>query len=349
MPRYRRRVVEGSVQHLISRFVNREFLLDTPEAREEYLERAARAFARTDWVALGYALMSSHVHWVARAGTASSDALLRGLHCGFSGWLNRTTGRLGPVFADRHRNVECASDTALALLAYVHNNPVRARIVSDPAQSSWTSHRAYVGVDAAPPWLDVELGLKLCGLELSKAGRAAFQAFVLERRDDSRQRQFSAQHLARTRAGQRRLVSLPVELSSPKIVRVGSALEQRIDFIIPKSSPPRVLSQSTAFEVLELVALAAGVSTAELCRRTRARRVSNARRMALLVWSFVLSRPTIDMAQALGLAATTASYHVCRSSELERERAVQLARLLDVQLQTRSAATKTIGEPESVP
>jgi hypothetical protein len=152
MPRYLRRVNEGTVQHLISRFVNHEFLFELPHARDEYLARAAHAFARTDWIPLGYALMSSHVHWLARAGSCSSDRLMRSLHAGFAGWLNRSTGRLGPVFADRHRNVECRGRTALAMLAYIHNNPVRAGVVSTARASKWTSHRAYIGIETPPSW-----------------------------------------------------------------------------------------------------------------------------------------------------------------------------------------------------
>jgi putative transposase len=130
------------VQHVISRFVNREFRFDPYGARDEYLCRAARVLGRSDWRALGFALMSSHVHWVMRAGAHSSAAAVKPMHAGFAAWLNTVEGRSGPVFADRHRSLTFEGETAAALIAYVHNNPVRAGLASDPADCSWTSHRA---------------------------------------------------------------------------------------------------------------------------------------------------------------------------------------------------------------
>ena len=68
MPRYARHVAPHTVQHVIARFLNREFLLDVEGARDEYLRRVAAAITRTDWRPIGFALMSSHVHWVFEAG-----------------------------------------------------------------------------------------------------------------------------------------------------------------------------------------------------------------------------------------------------------------------------------------
>ncbi len=47
------------------------------------------------------------------------------------------------------------------LIAYIHRNPVRAGLVTAPADTDWTSHRAYLGLAYKPSWLDVNLGLQL--------------------------------------------------------------------------------------------------------------------------------------------------------------------------------------------
>jgi REP element-mobilizing transposase RayT len=67
MPRYRRRIAPGSVQHLVSRFVNHEFRFDSRGARENYITRVGQLVSRVDWRPLAFALMSSHVHWAMRA------------------------------------------------------------------------------------------------------------------------------------------------------------------------------------------------------------------------------------------------------------------------------------------
>src|SRR5262245_109176 len=115
MPRYRREIAAGSVQHIISRFVDREFRFDARLARESYLQRASRVLQRTDWRAFAFALMSSHVHWAMRAGTQASAAFIKPLHAGFAHWINRNERRLGPVFADRHRSLTFEGETAALL------------------------------------------------------------------------------------------------------------------------------------------------------------------------------------------------------------------------------------------
>lgn len=88
MPRYARQSAVGSVQHIISRFTNREYMLDTAGARAEYLRRTATTAARTDWHPRAFALMSSHVHWALEAGEQPSASFVKPLNRGFAGWLN---------------------------------------------------------------------------------------------------------------------------------------------------------------------------------------------------------------------------------------------------------------------
>jgi len=42
------------------------------------------------------------------------------------------------------------------LLAYLHLNPVRARLVMNIDHSRWTSHGAYCGLDMVPDWLSMD-------------------------------------------------------------------------------------------------------------------------------------------------------------------------------------------------
>jgi hypothetical protein len=324
MPRYRRQIENGSIQHLISRFVNRQFLFDEPGARAEYLTRVARVLQRADWVPLAYALMSSHVHWVVRAGRLPSSAFVKPLHVGFARWLNRSSGRLGPVFADRHRSVTCIGDTAAATVAYVHNNPVRAGVVSDARDSSWTSHRCYVGLESAPPWLDVAQGLRLCGYPCNSRGRQRFGAFVHARVAQARSVALSAGDLERRRKRARVDAGIPVELGTPAVSLVGVSARLNARIIVPESCPARLIWRGDPREVIEVVACVTGIRSERLRSRARTHAVTGARRLALLVWG-QLARPTVEMARALGASASAASGLLGRASQEEHVRAARLA------------------------
>ncbi len=129
-----------------------------------------------------YALMSSHVHLVMEGGERPLGAFLHRLNTSYALWFNRATGNYGPVFAERPFSQPATdAETLGRFVAYVHNNPVRAGVVSSPEASTWTSHRAFVAEASGPRFLDVEWTLAALGFSASSAGRAAFHRYVCAR------------------------------------------------------------------------------------------------------------------------------------------------------------------------
>jgi len=326
MPRYRRQIAPGSVQHVISRFVNREFRFDREGARGEYLRRAGLVLGRTDWRALAFALMSSHVHWAMRAGAQPSATVIKPLHVGFATWLNAAERSLGPVFADRHRSLTFEGETAAALITYVHNNPVRARVVSDPADSSWTSHRAYLGIEPAPPWLDVELGLHLCGFSATRSGRLAFHDMVIARMGEPRRRILSAEDMPAQRSLARHDACGPIEIATPTVTQEHGALQLEVPIVRPQDCTVHPRWNGEPERVLQAVALHSAVAVAEMKSRSRVREVASARRLALLAWTRELQRPAIDMARLLGISSSSAAELITTASPAARHTAAELAK-----------------------
>jgi hypothetical protein len=98
------------------------------------------------------------------AGEEPMAEWMRVAHGPFGEWVNARNDRIGNVFVRGPKQFAVSKPFVAKLLAYIHNNPVRARVVARAAESTWTSHAAYVGLAAAPPWLDVEAGLARSGL-----------------------------------------------------------------------------------------------------------------------------------------------------------------------------------------
>jgi hypothetical protein len=154
----------GVLYHCITRFVDREWFFDEAEERERYLFLLGRALERTDWRCLAYALMSNHIHLAVIAGRLPMASWTKPTHSPFANWMNKRHGRVGPIFADRVKDFQILPENEASVLAYVHNNPVRARVARVAADSNWSSHRAYVGLDPAPSWLCVDEGLARSGM-----------------------------------------------------------------------------------------------------------------------------------------------------------------------------------------
>jgi len=152
MPRFARVKYPGGIFHVIARCLNRDFLIEDDRDREKYLGLLGKTLGRTDASVLAYCLMSNHVHIVVRAGEDPLERLFKPVHTGYALWKNGRHGRLGPVFAGRFKSPLVDEEAyLLELVRYVHNNPVRAGIVPQAAASGWSSHRAYIGAEKAPP------------------------------------------------------------------------------------------------------------------------------------------------------------------------------------------------------
>lgn len=168
MPRRPRASTPGVVYHLISRLVDRRWFIATELERTCYLDLLGRALATTDWRCLAYAVMSNHVHLAVMAGEQPLAGWVRRVHSPFADWMNRAHDRIGSVFVRGPKDFAIAPASVGRLIAYLHNNPVRANLVAAADDSSWTSHRAYRRPSTAPSWLHVATGLALSGFSVPK-------------------------------------------------------------------------------------------------------------------------------------------------------------------------------------
>lgn len=325
MPRTARSYAPRTVVHIISRFANDEFRLVGPRERADLFARVARAQGFTDVTLIGHAAMSTHVHWTAVTGEEPISPFFASLNTGLAMSLNRRQGRSGPVFAGRFKCIEIDGESAVGLIAYQHNNTVRAGLVDDPADSDWTSHLAYLRQVESPPWLDVSLGLHLCGFSDTPSGRLAFHELVVSRKDDPRNPEWSRESRGTVRvaaAGPAGIVDGPAELAAAeRESRQGSRRPQCVE-------PVWGGAPGT---VADLVAAACGVTLEVLQSPSRRGDTVRARRLALWLWTQHLGRPAIEMASVLGLAPSTASYLLRhdprRTAELEAQAAVLAKRL----------------------
>jgi REP element-mobilizing transposase RayT len=199
MPRYARLYYPGGTFHIVSRCLNRDFLIEGRGDREKYLQLLGATLARCDATLLAWCLMSNHIHLVVRAGEDPLEKLVKPLHTGYAGWKNKQVARLGPVFAGRFKSPLVDEEAyLLELVRYVHNNPVRAGLVASAEQSPWSSHRAYLGLDRAPAWLNAGEVLSRFASK-SDESRQAFADFVAEGVGEPRRPELSGVSLERTR------------------------------------------------------------------------------------------------------------------------------------------------------
>jgi chromosomal replication initiation ATPase DnaA len=85
----------------------------------------------------------------------------------------------------------------LELAAYIHLNPVRARIADRPEDHRWSSHRAYLGMESLS-WIETGFILSQFSTNSVKA-RAKFAEFVGERMAEGRREEFHGEKTSDSR------------------------------------------------------------------------------------------------------------------------------------------------------
>jgi len=184
VPRSRRTHLPGGVYHAVLRGNHRREIF---AADHDYLcfeDIVARALDRYGASLLAYCWMTNHVHLAIRIAEAPLGAVMGIVASRYARAKQRSLATTGHLFERRYRaRLVDADRYLLALVRYIHLNPVRARMVSDPREHLWSSHGAYLGTPG-PGWLCIEPVLGLLGPSADVA-RAAYRRFMNEAPDDA--------------------------------------------------------------------------------------------------------------------------------------------------------------------
>jgi REP-associated tyrosine transposase len=291
----------GNVLHMISRFTNHEFFIRSDADRDNYLRLLGRAMSNTDWKCLAYAIMSNHIHLAMLAGEAPAERWMRRVHSPFALTLNRERERIGPVFADRARMWIVPPADIASNIAYIHNNPVRAFVASSARESTWTSHRAYVGLTTSPDWLHVEEGLML-----AKHSPHSFDLWVnatVGLRDE-RVEFDDARRAARKRGAIE--LGTPTGASAPLLVRPGALIRPDPELVI------------------DTVCSVIGVELADVRSRSRAP-IHVAARAILMIVGRNLGLSISAIASAVGISPQAGSRLAMRALGADEQAAALVA------------------------
>jgi len=173
MARRPRLFAPGLLYHVIARGNHRQLTFLTDLDYEAYLVRVARYRQRYGVSLYAYCLMPNHVHLLLQTSEPPLAKFMQGLQQSYTLRFNHVYGKVGHLFQGRYKAIVCERDEYLAaLVRYIHLNPVRARLVDDPAAYAYSGHRAYLRGD--------DRGLIDPGPILAMlGGRQAYRRFIL--------------------------------------------------------------------------------------------------------------------------------------------------------------------------
>lgn len=144
MPRRPRLSIAGIPWHIIQRGNNRSACFYHDDDYRYYLQALQEQSQKFHCAVHAYALMTNHVHLLltpARADSASH--LMKHLGQRYVQYVNKAYRRSGTLWEGRFRSCLAQDDIyVLTCYRYIELNPVRAGMVSDPADYPWSSYQA---------------------------------------------------------------------------------------------------------------------------------------------------------------------------------------------------------------
>jgi REP element-mobilizing transposase RayT len=157
MPRRLRIQYPGAIYHIMSRGNARQDIVRDDLDRERLLSVLGRTVERFGWRLFAFVLMTNHLHLVLKT---PQPNLSKGMQWFLSSYANAWARRhkfVGHVLQGRYRTELVEDETYLWVLSrYVHLNPVRAGLVTEPEAWSWSSYPGYAGKSRRWPWVAEE-------------------------------------------------------------------------------------------------------------------------------------------------------------------------------------------------
>ena len=145
MPRHQRILSENGTYHVMMRGNERKNLFHDPKDKQRFIETLFAKKEETGFLIYAYCLMDNHVHLSVRDGREGLATMMKRINASYAYYFNQKYHRVGHLFQDRFKSEPIEDDRSLlAVIRYIHNNPVKAGLVEKPEQYRWSSYASYL-------------------------------------------------------------------------------------------------------------------------------------------------------------------------------------------------------------
>jgi REP element-mobilizing transposase RayT len=267
------------------RGVNRSAIFEDDLDRVQFLDRLGANVIAAHASVYAWVLMTNHVHILFKSGRDGISSVMRKLLTWYAQHYNRSHNRTGHLFENRYKSILCDEDKyLLALIRYIHLNPVRANMVATIEELDgyvWSGHPAIIG-NAQYPWMAVDHVLEQFGSNQQDA-RAEYRSFVHADFHGGAREEFRGGGLVRSQGGWSQVIAMrrkgPTDEADERILGNG-------DFVhaVLKEAEARHLRQlkhqrsgRTITDIIGEECERAGIGVQELSAGSRRRVVSRTR------------------------------------------------------------------------
>ena len=144
MPRTQRKKSSTGIYHVVFRGINKQQIFEDKEDYDRFLSLLKQYQSICGYTMYAYCLMPNHIHLLIKEGKEDLGKIFKRIGASFVYWYNLKYSRVGHLFQDRYKS-EAVEDDAylLTVIRYIHRNPVKAGLCSEPEDYCYSSFPQY--------------------------------------------------------------------------------------------------------------------------------------------------------------------------------------------------------------
>ena len=224
--------------HIIVKGIGRQNLFEERADYEKFNGIIRTVKAEIDFSLYAYCLMTNHVHlFIKEKEVGQISKIMSKILSHYATWFNIKYLRTGPLFNNRYMSEPVEDERYyMSLIRYIHQNPLKARMVGRISQYQYSSYGDYVDGDNS--FTDIDFFLDM----LSDHRKYAVEQFIeLNASDEEESFEISASH-RKSDAHIRRIIKSELDIEEPALIK-GFEIELR-DAVIKKLVEEKGISKS---------------------------------------------------------------------------------------------------------
>lgn len=145
MSRYARQISKTGLYHIIFRGIGRQNIFEEDSDYEKLKQIIHRVKEETQFHLYGYCFMTNHVHmFIKEQQPGAISKIMTKILSHYATWFNIKYLRVGSLFASRYKSEPVEDDKYfISLVRYIHQNPVKAKMVSQTESYPYSSYHEY--------------------------------------------------------------------------------------------------------------------------------------------------------------------------------------------------------------
>lgn len=145
MPRVARNQIETSFFHNMTQGINKEYIFEENRCKKKYMELLQKESNKFNINLIVFTIMDNHAHILLYTEDIKNMSLfMKSINEQFAMYYNYINERVGIVFRNRYKSQPILSERQLMnCIRYIFNNPVRANLVLNPEEYSYSNFQDF--------------------------------------------------------------------------------------------------------------------------------------------------------------------------------------------------------------